>query len=156
MERTSWGHPLTLRTSNGVSPNFGVTGTLPVGLQLNASTGLLSGTPTDGATFPITILSWVAPATISFGAAMGNLLLNAVWNLAGVFVCTPPGDDHVLTASFRPDAPTAVNGGTITAAINVNPLPWVKVSSNNAIRSIRWSLSTKCNFRVTAYMMDTL
>src|SRR5207249_2854933 len=48
----------TLTVSGGTAPykNFAVTtGALPAGLSLDPSSGTVSGTPTAGGTFPITI-----------------------------------------------------------------------------------------------------
>lgn len=45
-----------LQVTGGVAPyNFSLTGSLPQGITLNASTGLLSGAPTQSGSFPITV-----------------------------------------------------------------------------------------------------
>ncbi len=62
-------------------PTFSETGTLPTGVTLKASTGVLSGTPTQGGVFPITITAnnGVSPAatqsfTLTVNAASGHHL----------------------------------------------------------------------------------
>jgi microsomal dipeptidase-like Zn-dependent dipeptidase len=135
------------------APAFSETGALPSGIQLDAKTGLLGGTPTAAGVFPITItaangvnpaatqkftltvkgdpvLSWPSPAPISFGTALDKTQLNATSNYPGSFTYNPtfgavlpPGNGQQLSATFTPSDPTAANSKTVTTTINVNPIP---------------------------------
>lgn len=50
-------------TANNLPASFGVTGTLPAGLGLNTATGVISGTPTELGSFPVTIHATNAAGT---------------------------------------------------------------------------------------------
>ena len=93
-------------------PTYSETGALPSGVTLAAGTGVLSGTPTESGSFPITITAsnGIAPdATQDF-------------TLDVAVVATPPGAPTNLAASLGVDqanlswsAPSSNGGATITS-----------------------------------------
>ena len=54
-------------TASNLPSSFGVTGTLPTGVTVNPTTGLISGTPTQSGTFNVTVTATNAAGTGSQG-----------------------------------------------------------------------------------------
>ncbi len=48
-------YSFTFTASGSPAPTFSITGTLPPGLSLDSATGVLSGTPTAGGSYPLTV-----------------------------------------------------------------------------------------------------
>ena len=109
----------TFTQTGGIAPiTWSVTGTLPTGLALNPSTGVLAGTPTQHGSFPIT----VSATDNAFCSAQRAYTL--VINRAGPFVpialavdvpgnrVFEPGETVVVTPSWRNDtgAPENLTG----------------------------------------------
>jgi len=118
------------------------------GEVLGAGTHTLSVTftPTDTnfpaaqATVPLTVtkaiptISWAAPATISYGTALGSGQLKATASVPGTFTYNPPAGEvlaagtHTLTATFNPtntaDDATAEASVTITVAKATPIITW--------------------------------
>jgi hypothetical protein len=69
------------------------------------------------------VISWSAPAAITYGAALGAAQLNATANVAGGFVYTPAagtvlgGGDQTLSVAFTPN--DSSNYGPATASVSI-------------------------------------
>ena len=61
------------------------------GKELNTTNDTASDTTVIGKATPV--LTWNAPAPITYGSALGATQLNAAANVPGIFVYTPPGRD---------------------------------------------------------------
>jgi len=73
-------------------------------------------------------ITWNNPANIIFGSALGNGQLNAIANVPGAFVYTPPagtvllvGNSQTLSAQFTPTDTTDYNNAMASVLINVLP-----------------------------------
>jgi hypothetical protein len=82
-------------SSPGASTTFADQGTLPPGLTIAAGTGTVSGTPTTGGTFPVTI-------TVTDNAGFqGSTTFS--WNVTNAVVVSGPGDqDSKVGAAITP------------------------------------------------------
>ncbi|WP_217486137.1 putative Ig domain-containing protein [Pseudomonas protegens] len=78
----------TLSASGGTAPyTYSVTnGSLPAGLTLNASSGVISGTPSSNGTFPVTITA--TDANSASGSRAYSLLINGLPPVAGAVSAT--------------------------------------------------------------------
>ncbi len=128
----------TVTATGFPAPTLSLTsGTLPAGLTFNASTGVISGTPTTNAGSPITLtfsaanvvrtvtqtftltvigapqLSWATPAAITYGTALSGTQLNAT---AAIGTANVPG-----TAVYSPAAGTVLPVGTQTLNVVFTP-----------------------------------
>ena len=136
----AYGTALTATQLNATTP---VAGTFayssPLGTVLNAGSHLLTATfmPTDAvnyttATATVTlvvtqatpVITWPAPAAITYGTALSATQLNATTPVAGTFVYSSPlgtvlnAGSHTLTATFTPT--DAVNYTTATATVTLD------------------------------------
>ena len=116
----------TVSASGIPAPTFSVTvGTLPTGITLNSTTGVLSGTPTVGGSFSFTLsatngtppaaiqpftlvvnkaiptITWHNPAAIIYGTPLSGTQLDATASVTGTFVYTP-GAGTILNAGNQP------------------------------------------------------
>lgn len=73
------------------------------------------------------VLTWTAPAAITFGSALGNGQLNATASVPGTFVYTPAagyvlpvGTGETLSVTFTPTDSADYNAVTATTTITVN------------------------------------
>jgi hypothetical protein len=73
-------------------------------------------------------ITWPAPTAIAFGSALSSAQLNAVANVPGVFVYSPPagtvlpvGAGQTLSATFTPADTTNYNPAPASTTITVNP-----------------------------------
>jgi uncharacterized repeat protein (TIGR01451 family) len=144
----------TIAISGAVgSPIFTMTGNLPQGLNLNAATGIISGTPTSATTASFTIAvtdgkncSAVVPLTITVvcptvtASILGNLSIcqGQATTLTASGGSTYRWSTGALTASISVSAagPYSVTAtttpgcaATATASVVVNPLPSLTVGS---------------------------
>ncbi|WP_133247562.1 putative Ig domain-containing protein, partial [Arthrobacter sp. H-02-3] len=107
----------TFAASGNPAPTFRVSsGALPAGLSLNATTGVLSGTPTAAgpATFTVTATNGVSPDAVTPSI---TITVNTAQ--------TAP----VFTASTPPATATVGTAYTYTFAASGNPAPTFRVSS---------------------------
>jgi hypothetical protein len=110
-------------TQSGVGTHtpavWSVTGTLPTGITLNTSTGVLSGTPTQTGTFPITVT--VTDANGCAGTGATYTLSVAPVAVADSFNNGVSNTQYVLTGgtTATPSTPSIQVAGTI----EVNDLP---------------------------------
>jgi hypothetical protein len=80
-------------------------------------------------TAPVTpIITWPAPAAITYGSALSALQLDATTSVAGTFTYTPPagtvlpvGNNQTLSVTFAPTDTTLYTGAAANTSINVNP-----------------------------------
>ncbi|MGO8788310.1 MAG: beta strand repeat-containing protein [Terriglobia bacterium] len=107
-----------------------------------ATTNFLAGSATEtvsiasaGQTNPI--ITWPAPAPITYGMPLSSTQLDATANVAGTFVYNPPAKTiltagmHTLSVTFTPTNTSAYNTVTATVSLEVNqatpPVLWVPV-----------------------------
>jgi hypothetical protein len=76
------------------------------------------------------VVSWSAPAAITFGGALGNGQLDATATIPGTFVYNPPagtvlpvGNNEPLSVTFTPNDATDYTTATGSTTITVNPAP---------------------------------
>jgi gliding motility-associated-like protein len=111
-------------------------------------------TPTDGANYNTRtqkvfinvgkltpLLTWAAPAAITYGTALSDAQLYATSNMPGTFTYSPAagtvlhaGNNQRLTVTFTPIDAVNYNSRTIYATINVNKATLI-VAANNATRA---------------------
>ncbi|MGA3181269.1 MAG: choice-of-anchor tandem repeat GloVer-containing protein [Verrucomicrobiota bacterium] len=72
------------------------------------------------------VITWAAPAAITYGAALSSSQLDASANTAGTFVYNPPsgtvlgaGNNQTLSATFTPSDKSDYSTATATVTINV-------------------------------------
>jgi hypothetical protein len=85
-------------------------------------------TPFSNLTTPV--VTWAAPAAITFGGALGNGQLDATASVPGTFVYNPPagtvlpvGNNEPLSVTFTPTDTTDYTTATGSTTITVNPAP---------------------------------
>jgi hypothetical protein len=76
------------------------------------------------------VITWAAPAAITYGGALGNGQLNASANVPGTFVYTPPagtvlkvGNGQTLSAILTPADTADYTSASASTTINVNAAP---------------------------------
>ncbi|WP_208641991.1 beta strand repeat-containing protein, partial [Arthrobacter oryzae] len=117
----------TFTASGTPAPTFRVSsGTLPAGLSLNATTGVLSGTPTTAgtSTFTVTAANGVSPDAVT-----GSLTITVnPGQAAPVFTAASPPStattgtpySYTFTASGTPAPTFRVSSGTLPAGLSLN------------------------------------
>ncbi|PZR39140.1 MAG: hypothetical protein DI538_07605 [Azospira oryzae] len=159
----------TITTTDAENNNraITITGTLPGGVlftDLNNGSAQIEGTPTEVGTFNFTltvedlvdatqnthsysltidkanpVITWVTPASITYGTALSSTQLNATADVVGTFVYTPDngtqlnaGPDQTLTVSFTPtDAAhyTTAGSSVLLTVLKATPtVSWVEPS----------------------------
>ena len=95
-------------------------------LLLLSACGGGGGSPTTSSTPATPTITWPAPASITYGTALGATQLNATANFAGTFTYTPTAGTVLaagtqsLSASFAPSDPTKATSATATSSLVVN------------------------------------
>jgi uncharacterized repeat protein (TIGR02543 family) len=116
------------------TPTYSVTGTLPVGLTLDTTTGVISGTPVTpmaAQTFTITgtYLTETATSTVTISVAAGPSISPATQTISGVqgtaitptAPFTPSGLGGTPTYSISDDLPQGLSLDTTTGVISGTP-----------------------------------
>ncbi|HXA16533.1 MAG TPA: putative Ig domain-containing protein [Thermoanaerobaculia bacterium] len=117
----------TFTSGNGIAPVvFSVnSGTLPAGITLNSSTGVLSGTPTQTGSFPITIKATDANGCFGIGATYTLTISCQI-----ITVNNPGTNSGTVNVAFSQTftagnaiAPVtfSINSGSLPAGITLNP-----------------------------------
>ncbi len=135
-------------TAGSASASFTLPGGTPVGgYPIQASySGTSSFTASSDASENLTItkatptITWINPADITQGTALGTIQLNATANVPGTFVYTPPsgtvllsGPAQLLSVNFTPSDAADYNAALASAKINVTAaalLPLTIAASN--------------------------
>lgn len=98
-------------TANNLPSSFGVTGTLPPGVSVNPTTGLISGTPTQSGTFNVTVTATNTAGTGSQALAITIAASIPVFTSATTASCTGgQACSFQLTASYFPTSFSLVSG----------------------------------------------
>ncbi|MEM9281312.1 MAG: putative Ig domain-containing protein [Verrucomicrobiota bacterium] len=127
-----YGQPFSYQISATNSPTSFDASNLPVGLSIDPSSGIISGTPAETLSADISISAtnasgtgeatlvieidkitpsadWPAPASITYGTILNTAQLNATANVAGTFTYSPGtgtvlpyGVNQALSATFTP------------------------------------------------------
>ncbi len=121
--KTGVAYTYTFAATGQPAPTFSIaTGTLPTGLTLNATTGVLSGTPTAGGVFTFTVK---AANGVSPDAVTPSLTINVA--APPVFTAvTPPGAkkgsaySYTFTASGNPAPTFSIASGSIPTGLTLN------------------------------------
>ena len=89
-----------------------------------------------GGAVPATI-TWVEPAAITYGTALGGAQLNATANALGTFVYSPAsgtvlnaGNDRILSVTFTPNDLTSYGPATATVLLDVLRAPLAVTAQN--------------------------
>ncbi len=116
---------ITVAASGSPAPTFAVTdGTLPDGVTLDATTGLLSGTATTAGTFTVTITAsnGIAPdATQEFTLTVGAQTAPAFTSPNNATFTEGEAKTIVLTATGAPAPTFSLVSGTLPAGLVVGP-----------------------------------
>lgn len=100
-------------------------GTLPAGLQLNASTGVISGTPTSASTATVTITAT--------GASSGSATATVTFSVTTPTTTVPRTTTPPTTAA--PEAATSSKGGSPSTALSELP-----ATGNDDSATLPWAL----------------
>jgi hypothetical protein len=116
----------TLTASGNPVPTFSVqSGTLPAGLSLNSTSGLLNGTPTSTGTFSgvFAATNSQGTATRAFSFTVNAPLAAPVFTSAALSPAIVTGSPYstTLTASGNPAPSFSVQSGTLPAGLSLNP-----------------------------------
>jgi hypothetical protein len=112
----------TLAASGGTSPLTWaiVTGTLPAGLQLNAATGVISGTTSATTGTPITVTVTDSRQQVARGTIAINFVTAPTVNITGLPQTSGPGQQPTATVSISAPYPLNITGTlTLTFASSV-------------------------------------
>jgi hypothetical protein len=82
------------------------------------------------------IITWPAPAAVTFGSSLSAIELDATANVPGTFVYSPPvgavppvGNGQTLSVTFTPTNTTNYTDASASTTINVNPAPTVSAAN---------------------------
>ncbi len=99
-----------------------------------------SATTTISVSQPTLTITWIGPASITYGAALGSAQLDASASVAGTFAYTPAagtvlhaGNNQTLSVVFTPTDTTDYVTTSATALIDVAPAPLTVKVSNQTI-----------------------
>ncbi len=167
-------YTLAMTAAGGTGAYTWTSGPLPAGLSINASTGVISGTPSAAGTFPITVtvadsgvsslrqtasftcnLIVVSTLTITTPCPLPNAVLGSPYTLAmtaaggtGAYTWT----SGPLPAGFSINASTGVISGTPSAA---GSFPITVTVADSGVSSLRQTASFTCNLIVASVLTVT-
>ncbi len=145
----SFAYSQSLAAAGGKPPlSWAVTlGTLPLGLTLNSSTGVISGTPTTGGTSNFTV-----QATDANGAAATRVLSITIYS--AITIVTASLNNGTVSASYS-QTMTANGGKTpYTWSITAGALP-AGLALNTSTGEISGTPTTAGTYNFTAQVMDS-
>jgi Putative Ig domain len=99
----------------GQTLTYSAGGTLPAGLSINASTGVISGTPTTGSATPTSVTVTATDTTGAHGSATFN------WTINNVVTVNSPGSQ------------------SSAHSVAISPLTITATDSNSSITTFTWS-----------------
>ncbi|MHB8800639.1 MAG: putative Ig domain-containing protein [Thermoanaerobaculia bacterium] len=143
------GYTHTFTATGGVSPRtFSATGTLPTGLTLDSTTGVLSGTPTVTGTFNFTI---VATDSATGATCTGSAPFSVTVVCPTIAVSPATLGNGTAGVAYGPVTLTQTGGvGTVTYAVTAGALPaGINLSSAGVVAGTPTVTGT-FNFTVTA------
>jgi hypothetical protein len=154
------GYSLTLQSSGGTGTvTWSVTsGTLPAGLSLGATTGIISGTPTAFGTFTITV-----EATDSNGVtAQQSITLNIAGpppapaiTLGELPATSKPGDQPTVTITLASPYPLPI---VVTATLSLTPNPGnsTDLKFANGLRTTQLTIPASATTATLPFQTGTL
>ena len=115
------------------------------------------------------VLTWAAPAAITYGTALSSMQLDASADVPGAFAYTPSlgtmlnsGLGQMLSATFTPsDSTDYVSGGVATTNLDVNPAPLVIAADSKsapyggAVPTFTWKATGFVNGQTVAVLTAT-
>jgi hypothetical protein len=117
------GNTVTMTSGTG-------TCTLTASWAADSNYNAATANQTTLATQATPVITWAAPAAITFGGALGNGQLDATASVPGTFVYNPPvgtvlpvGNNEPLSVTFTPTDTTDYTTATGSTTITVNPAP---------------------------------
>ncbi len=142
------GYTHTFTATGGVGPwTFSATGTLPTGLTLNPTTGVLSGTPTAAGTYNFTIVA-TDSATGATCTGSAPFSVTVVCPTITVSPATLPGG--IVGTAYTETATAAGGTGPYTFAVTAGALPTgLTLGTNGAITGTP-SAEGEFTFTITA------
>ena len=140
--------PLSYQVIATNSPtSYSVTGTLPAGVSLNTTTGLISGTPTAAGTFSVTIgatnSGGTGSATLTIKTVAAGMTLETALD-ASVLIWTTGGD-----APWAPETTTTADGIDAAQAgkISANQTSWIETTVTGPVTlSFKWKVSSEKSY----------
>jgi MBG domain/Bacterial Ig-like domain (group 2)/Abnormal spindle-like microcephaly-assoc'd, ASPM-SPD-2-Hydin/Kelch motif/Galactose oxidase, central domain len=106
---------LTITATGSPAPTFAVTGTLPARVSFNGTTGVLSGTPTQAGTFPISFT-----ATNAAGTATQSFTLTVNKATSSVTVSCPTTAQAYTGSAQTPCTATYSGSGGLSGTLTVS------------------------------------
>jgi hypothetical protein len=124
-----------------VFPARGLSGSSVISVEAMDDEGLKSSATftviVTGTTKIFPVLTWAAPASITYGKALGAIQLNATADVPGVFTYNPPagtiltaGQSRTLSAVFTPTDQDTYANASASTSITVNQAV-LTISANN-------------------------
>jgi hypothetical protein len=131
-------------TATGSPTSYGLSGTLPPGLTFNSSSGLISGTPTQTGSYPLTVLATNAGGTGTGALTITSSVSTAVqgnWTqIVGVAAVKP---DIGMSTGFTLQTSTACTVSVLATANGEAFPPGVDYNMYDSSGSLLYSGNTK-------------
>jgi N-acetylneuraminic acid mutarotase len=141
----------TPTVSGGAISSYTVTPALPTGLQLDASSGVITGTPT--VISPSTEYS--VEGTNTLGSVTTSLVINIAASASWVTVATPTAPHLGGTATLLTDGTVLVAGGLSTIATQVTPTAVAEIYTPTTNKwSVVGAMSTPRSLETATRLQD--